>query len=198
MEIEKLKISDSYKIAEIHAKSFRGFFLTSLGEKFLIKFYNSLIKDHNNICLGLKENNEVIAFVIGVKNNKSFYRKLFLKNISQLLPQLIKKFLTRPWLFIQLLVSYFSVNKIKLEAEFESCLLSICIDPAFSNKGLGSILIREYELVLIENKVVKYYLTTDSINNDATNKFYIKNKFQLSSVFFQGERKMNVYIKEIL
>ena len=197
MEIRNLNIKDSIRIAEIHIKAFHGFFLTSLGYEFLIEFYKSIFHNSNNISLGLLENGKLIAFVVGVKKNKSFYKKLFVENLFTLLPLISKKIIIKPTLFFQLMISYFSTKKIKLDKTFESCLLSICIDPEFANKGFGTHLIHEFELCLKKNGISKYYLTTDSVNNDSTNFFYIKNNFKLSSSYLQGQRLMNIYTKEI-
>jgi hypothetical protein len=51
-------------------------------------------------------------------------------------------------------------------------------------------------LLMLEQKK-GYYLTTDTDNNVATNKFYLSNGFQLLDVYLQGNRRMNVYLKDL-
>ena len=71
MEIRDLNISDVSIIAEIHEKSFKEFFLTSLGFNFLTKFYASIIRSKEGIAIGaFNDNNELVGFAIGAKKKR--------------------------------------------------------------------------------------------------------------------------------
>lgn len=74
-------------------------------------------------------------------------------------------------------------------------LLSICVDPAEGKKGLGQIVLKEFEkeVFLISNGVS---LTTDCDNNDHVNRFYQNNNYELVQNFGQDERRMNLYYKK--
>ncbi|HFU4056163.1 TPA: GNAT family N-acetyltransferase, partial [Streptococcus suis] len=73
-------------------------------------------------------------------------------------------------------------------------LSSIGVHPDYTNHGLGSILITEFVKRQNFSEINYIRLTTDAINNEAANAFYIKNGFQLYSTYFTPEgRKMNEY-----
>ncbi len=193
-----LNISDSHKIAEIHIKAFPNFFLSDLGYDFLVLFYKSIIKDQNTIAICLEDSHEIIGFAIGTKNYDSFYKKLLFSNFFSFSLVLFKKFVSKPTLLTRMIISFYSSKKVKNISKYRSCLLSICIDPGYSKKGLGSLLIKNFEFYLFKNDIISYFLTTDANNNDSVNKFYIKNNFNLDYTFLQGKRLMNVYVKSIL
>ena len=83
-------------------------------------------------------------------------------------------------------------NKAK---RINASLLSICVDPSFPNMGFGQIILKEFEkeLFKVNDKIT---LTTDALNNQYVNNFYIKNGYILETEFFQGKRKMNLYMKK--
>lgn len=80
---------------------------------------------------------------------------------------------------------------------YSAVLLSICVSPSSSGKGIGKMLLGKLEIELQLKGQSGYYLTTDKENNKATNFFYLNNGFQLYDVFLQGKRIMNVYLKDL-
>jgi len=80
---------------------------------------------------------------------------------------------------------------------FSVALLSICVSPSSSGKGIGKLLLGKLENELELKGKNGYYLTTDKENNVATNHFYLNNGFQLHRVFLQGNRIMNLYVKDL-
>lgn len=107
-------------------------------------------------------------------------------------------FLKRPKLLIRMLTSLKSQSQLDFDFKLKAVLLSICVDPCFSGNGAGKLMIQKLDNEFARNSVLNYYLTTDADDNDATNSFYKRNNFELLKCFYQGKRKMNLYIKEIL
>ena len=58
-------------VADLHAKAFPGFFLTSLGKKFLKRYYASILEDASAVFL-LEDVGDLIGFVCGLKNPAAF------------------------------------------------------------------------------------------------------------------------------
>lgn len=196
MKIKKLCVNDSLRIAEIHLKSFEGFFLTSLGKSFLNKFYFSIIKNNQSIVIGIFEDNEIIGFAVGAKVKKGFYKSLLREDYISLLLSASNRLFKSPYKIIKLLRSFFSTETINKEYLNYASLLSICVIPEKKGQKLGKLLLEAFEL-----EASKYNngisLTTDKYYNDHVNNFYLSNNYILDSEFSQGSRVMNFYIKKL-
>ena len=96
-----------------------------------------------------------------------------------------------------MIVSISSSSSIIVPNAYSVSLLSICVSPSHSSKGIGRMLLGKLESLLKLQQEKGYYLTTDTDNNVATNKFYLSNGFQLLDVYLQGNRRMNIYIKDL-
>ena len=193
MKIKELNYKDSNQIAKLHLESFPGFFLSKLGHGFLVVFYKSIIKNSNSINLGVFENNILVGFAIGSVKRESFYKTLLKENFFQLSFSLLKPIIVNPSNIIKLLKSFKSSNN-KINIKDSAILLSICVNPNSHIKGVGTVLVKEFEKEIFQysNTLV---LTTDSLSNDKVNSFYIRNGYNLYSQFFQSKRLMNVYVK---
>jgi hypothetical protein len=53
MEIKKISIHDLKAVVKVHKDSFKDFFLTKLGDDFLLLYYDCIRKDTNAILLGI-------------------------------------------------------------------------------------------------------------------------------------------------
>ena len=73
-------------------------------------------------------------------------------------------------------------------------LASICVNPKAEGRGIGSQLIDKLKDIT-DFAIYSYInLETDACDNDAVNKFYMKNGFKLArSYVTPEERKMNEY-----
>lgn len=193
MKTQYLKYKDSHQVAKLHLKSFSGFFLSKLGYGFLVVFYKSIIKNNNSINLGVFENNILVGFAIGSIKKESFYKTLLKENFFKLSFSLLKPIIVNPYNIIKLLKSFKSSNN-KINIKDSAVLLSICVNPNSHLKGIGTVLVKEFE-----KEIFKYsntlVLTTDSFNNDKVNSFYIRNGYNLHGQFFQSKRLMNFYVK---
>ncbi|MHA8072238.1 GNAT family N-acetyltransferase [Aquirufa ecclesiirivi] len=194
MIIKKLEILDVSSIAELHLRAFSNFFLTSLGKFFLCTFYSAILNDSQSISLGLFENNVLIGFAIGSKRNKSFYKNLIRNNFFKLSLSAFIPFISNPGNIFKLISSLTSFSNSNGNFVDSAVLLSICIEPNSSSHGLGKKLLIKFEEVAFENSN-SILLTTDAENNLYVNKFYSNNGYLIESEYFQGKRKMNLYIK---
>lgn len=196
-ELIKLDRNNIDLMTNIHSQSFPEFFLTALGPNFLSVFYKSLLRDKKTISWGIKENDILIGFFVATENSDGLYKKIFIKNFFQFLIPLLTAFFKNINLLFRLIKSFNSTKAHRVPIDYKASLLSICILPTFSGKGLGKLLISKLENELIQRNILKYYLTTDADSNESTNIFYQKNQFYLHLNFWQGKRKMNLYLKNI-
>ena len=195
IQINKNNIND---LTSLHRKAFPGFFLTNLGEKVLNIFYLALIEDKSTISWGVREGERLVGFFVASTNSKGLYLRIFIKKFHKFILPLLSLFLSKPLYFFKMYISYCSTKDKSLPINCSVSLLSICVHPNESGKGIGKLLIHQLEFLLKKLHFNEYYLTTDSDNNFSTNNFYLKNCFQIHSTYWQRNRKMNIYIKKIL
>lgn len=197
IQLIKLNKEHTTQIVEIHKNAFPGFFLTELGPKVLEVFYTSLMRETNTIVWGVAKDNLLIGFFAASKYTNGLYLRIFIKNIYIFFFPLIFSFIRNPNLLLRMVISFRSSNEHNVPKNCTSSLLSICVSPNESGKGIGKMLLDKLENELIICNIVSYYLTTDADNNESTNIFYKKNSFQLYSTYNQGNRRMNLYIKNL-
>lgn len=185
------------QVVEIHIKAFPGFFLSELGNEVLRVFYKSLLRDKTTIFYGVKIEGELVGFFVASLDPKGLYTRMFLKNISRFILPLFLSFLKNLNFVKRMIISIMSSNKKNVSPSYTTSLLSICVSPAYSGKGVGKILLNTLEKELLLHKTHGYYLTTDANNNNATNQFYLNFGFKLFGIYSQGKRIMNIYIKDI-
>ncbi len=192
---EKLN-SESVEVAvKIHTAAFPNFFLTSLGNHVLAVFYRVLINDKATIAWTALAEKKIIGFYVASTEPTGLYSRIFKKHFFSFLFPLLFAFVKRPLLLKRMLVSIISQQSHRTPEGCEAALLSICVDPSFSGKGVGSCMLSHLESEFREKGQQGYYLTTDSDHNEKTNQFYLKNQFFLNTTFQQGKRKMNLYSK---
>lgn len=194
MTIKKLSINEVEAVAQLHQKAFSNFFLTKLGNRFLVKFYESILNNSDSINMGLCDNESLIGFAVGSKRSKFFYKNLLKNNFIKLGFSAVIPLISKPNLIIRLLTSFISHSKSNVEIADSAVLLSICIDPKFASKGYGNVLLMEFEKTAFKYSNM-ISLTTDADDNDYVNAFYVKNEYELHHSFYQGKRKMNYYVK---
>jgi|688.fasta_scaffold783752_1 ribosomal protein S18 acetylase RimI-like enzyme len=182
------------QIVNIHSNAFKNFYLTSLGKPFLNEFYNSILNHNNGFIIGLIFQNRLVAFAAGTSCEQNFFSDIFKKNFFSLALSCMPALFKNPLKIFSVLEHLINVKSNK-EKRTNASLLSICVDPSFPNMGFGQIILKEFEneLFKVNDRIT---LTTDALNNQYVNNFYIKNDYLLHSEFFQGKRKMNLYIKK--
>jgi ribosomal protein S18 acetylase RimI-like enzyme len=195
IEIQKLQPADVEAIADLHYHTFKGFFLTSLGKSFLKQFYLGIINHKDGIGLGAFSNGELIGFAVGANTNSGFYKSLIRQKGFKLAIAAFANLILNP-LKIKRLASSFLSNNISIYKEI-AVLLSICVSNQLESKGVGKKLLSAFESDLKENRHTELILTTDALNNEYVNLFYVRNNYIKVQTFLQGKREMNLYHKKI-
>lgn len=70
--IESMKEIHLDEVVNVHLQSFKGFFLTFLGEKFLRLYYKGIVYHNEAIKLVYLEDSEVKGFIVGSINPSGF------------------------------------------------------------------------------------------------------------------------------
>lgn len=195
--VKVLKVEETKNIALLHQMAFNNFFLTSLGTKFLNKFYSSIIKCEKGVALGAYDGkNELVGFAIGATEKKGFYKNILKNNFISLSLAASTSLLVKPKNICRIIKAFLTTETSNNEYLNYATLLSICVNPEKKGQNIGKHLLRAFELE-IEKYSDGITLTTDRLSNDYVNNFYISNNYILTDHFNQGNREMNFYTKKI-
>lgn len=195
--VRVLELKDTKNIVALHQIAFDNFFLTTLGTKFLVEFYDSIIKSRDGVAIGAYNvKNELIGFAVGTRKKKGFYKNILKNNFIKLLFAASTSLIKRPKNIIRLIKSFWTTETSNDNFLNYASLLSICVNPENKGQKIGKHLLLEFETEVIKNSD-GITLTTDKLNNDYVNNFYLSNNYILTDNFNQGNREMNFYVKKI-
>lgn len=184
MEVRDLNISDVSKIAEVHEKSFKDFFLTSLGKRFLETYYSASVNNNTSIGIGLFDSdNNLYGFATGTSQSAGFHKTLLFQNAFLFFKSLLFVSLSRPKVLIRLAKNINKKSNIIDDKQYAE-LLSIAILPHLKGSGYGKLLLEEFEKKVLIHNVSKIVLTTDFNDNNSVIKFYNKCGYNVYYDFF--------------
>jgi len=196
------KISENYRdvqpadipyIVDIHTKAFPGFFMTTLGPKFLEKYYR-LVLDFNDRVFLVKEGKDCLeGFVSGFLNPAQFYLGMRRRR-TDFLGAVLVRICTHPWLLPRLFASYAQARNSSHEEDPGCCeLSSIAVPPDLAGRGIGKGLMKAF-VEAIKGRANSISLTTDAVGNDGVNHFYRSLGFSLEGSYERSKgRKLNKY-----
>jgi GNAT superfamily N-acetyltransferase len=197
MILEKTKISDLKKMAKCHKSAFPNSLSSKLGILFIKKMLSWYIIDQRGVIFHISENNRIIGYCGGI-----IFKEAGLSGAATSITQfcfktLIFSYILRPWLifhsdnfkrisFIKRNVflkmglvknensNYNIISSPKTPFQPLLGLVVIGVDSKFQGKGIGSVLLMEFERLAKIDKVHKIYLSVKSKNIQAI-KVYEKN-----------------------
>jgi len=195
--IRPMQLVDVKDVVEIHLKSFRGFFLTFLGPRFLSEFYMGILDDPTGLAYVNMEAECVTGFVAGASEPLGFYGRLLRRRwwrfaFSALIPAL-----KNPLIIPRLLRAIRKPQDVFNQPE-TGTLMSVAVAPESQGQGKGQLLVKTF-LKEAANRGLKHVdLTTDKNNNDSVNQFYQRMGFRCSRTFITPEgREMNEYVMDL-
>ncbi|RUM50247.1 MAG: hypothetical protein DSY47_02235 [Hydrogenothermus sp.] len=167
MEVIKIEKQHLELIAKLHKENFSDEHTTFyLGEDLLKKYYKQFLNRQDIFFLGIEKNGRIVGIILGGdKDILAFCRKQFLENYKNLLMKdIIRSVLITPYFayklfYERIFLKFFYKEKIfdKINLENSYNILSIVVDKKERGKGLGKLLVDEFEKVCKENN--KEYLT---------------------------------------
>jgi ribosomal protein S18 acetylase RimI-like enzyme len=182
-------------IVQLHILAFKGFFLESMGERFLKELYRAFIVEPSGLCLVAITGQHVVGFVAGTTQPDGFFRRL----------------LRRRW-YAFLLAGAFSLilHPIRVGKRFlyalryrggspvnmpnATLLSSIGTAPSHEGRGIGKALVVAFCERAQASGAPGVFLTTDRDNNGLVNQFYLSNRFELHGSFLRDRsRWINLY-----
>jgi len=197
MEIKKVLISEVKNVVRIHEKSFKGFFLTTLGSGFLKSYYTILLKDKGTTFVGCYIDHELAGFCSVANHSNGYNKRLIKSNIFHFIVIGLKLVMSKPASIIRLNKNLDKKSSISDRGEYCE-VVSIAVAENFQGKGLGGEMLFFIEKKLKKEKYNKLSLTTDFYNNGPALVFYKKNGYKILSDFYTyPKRKMYRFIKNL-
>ncbi len=168
-------------VVSVHMQSFKGFFLTFLGERFLQLYYMGLLKHEHAIKLVYVENYKVKGFVVGTMAPAGFYTTLLRRDWLRFGMASVPAIIKRPKSFVRLLRAFARASNAPKDSRVAE-LSSIAVLPNNQCNGIGRELVSAFLREVKGRGGRNVYLTTDARNNDRVNAFYLKNGFRIERV----------------
>ncbi|GAA2096328.1 GNAT family N-acetyltransferase [Microlunatus panaciterrae] len=192
--LSPLTDADVQPLARLHRKAFPGFFLSTLGEPFLVQFYRGFLSDDDAVTVVAHDGSGAVqGAVVGTTQPAGFFGRLVRNRWPGFAAASVRAALTNPRAVPRLLraVTYRGDTP---EGADGALLSSICVDPGVRGTGLGRRLLAAWVAEVASRGTDKAFLTTDAVGNDAVNRFYQAAGWVLSDRFETREgRPMNRY-----
>lgn len=180
-------------IVSIHLSTFKGFFLTFMGQGFLNLMYRSYAEYKESGILAAFEEDKPIGFLAYSGDLSGLYKYMIKKRLIPFAWYSLGAFFRKPAVFMRLVRAFLKPGETKRQEKYIE-LASIGVDPDVKSKSVGSQLIDALKSSVDFNEYAYITLETDAVNNDGANHFYKKNGFTVEREFETHEgRKMLEY-----
>lgn len=196
--VGRMTAADVHELARLHRAAFPSFFLSGLGERFLVQFYRGFLADPTAITVVIRDDDDRIGgAVVGTLEPAGFFGRLLRRQWPGFLAASAAAVLRSPSCAPRLLRAVRYRGGLA-GADGSALLSSICVDPAQQGRGLGRRLIGAWTAEATARGARSAYLTTDAQDNDAVNAFYRAGGWELKeqSVTPQG-RRMHRYTRSL-
>jgi len=189
-----MSLADAVPLAKIHQAAFPGFFLSRLGEPFLVQFYLGYVTDPTAVIVISRDRaGRPQGVVVGTVDPGGFFGRLLRRRLLGFAGASLRAALRNPAVVPRLL-SAVTYRGDRPPGGGGALLSSICVDPSCSGQGIGSTLIRGWTRRARAMGADLAFLTTDAVGNDAVNSWYVREGWVLSERFVaHGDRPMNRY-----
>ena len=172
MEIRKIEREDLPKMVTVHKDSFKGFFLTELGDHFLSTYYDCVRKDDKGVLIGLFDESQLCGFFAATTLSKGFNKDIIKKNFLQFFLIGLRLLFTQIPSLVRLFKNFTKTSKeVKDSGEYAE-LLSIGVSVNKQGRGLGKKLLTQFEDEMRLKGCSTLSLTTDYNDNEKAIHFY--------------------------
>jgi ribosomal protein S18 acetylase RimI-like enzyme len=199
IRVRHARTEDVDAIVGIHMRAFRGFFLTTLGRRFLVELYRGFLKSLDGRLLVAEADGGIAGFTAGTFAPDRFFRTLLVSRWLAFGWAAAGAVIQRPHAVLPRLlaaVRYRGEPPVRLTAA--GLLSSIAVEPHLSGMGIGRMLLSAYCEEASRNGLRFVYLTTDRDDNESTNLFYLRHGFEAESqIRRRNGRIMTRYVRPL-
>ena len=130
------------KVVDIHIRTFKGFFLTFMGKRFLRLMYSCYTRYYKAGLLVATDGDDVLGFLAYSEDLSGLYRYMMKHGFFSFAWYAFLAFLRRPKAFFRLFAALKKPKDAEREERYVE-LASIGVDPEKKRGGVGSELIKE-------------------------------------------------------
>lgn len=194
--VRPMQDADVPGVVDVHLAAFPGFFLSFLGPQFLRLFYREAVA-LKEIGLVATDGTTILGFVMGSAAPGRFFSLLLRRRALAFALAAAPALLKRPRAAIRL-ARALAKPAAATRPSGTASLLSLGVDPARQGSGLGKTLVRAFLAEARRRGIRSVDLTTDKVDNESTNRFYVGAGFRLARVITTPERRiMNEYVIDL-
>lgn len=196
--VSQMLPADLSGVVTTHLESFSGFFLSSLGHRFLFLYYSGLLASPDQIaCVARDREQRVVGFVAGSANPRGFYRRLLRRDGFRFLRASVAPVLRTPSIVPRIARALLHPSS-QPPGEHVAGLFSLGVLPQQQGRGIGRKLVASFLKEARNRGCTQVVLTTDKEGNDPVNAFYVASGFVLQQQYVTPEgRGMNEYCTTI-
>lgn len=194
----RLGAADVDAVARLHLTAFPGFFLSSLGPRFLTEFYRSFVTDRDGISVVARAGDgRLLGVAVGTTTPAGFFRRLLIRRGPWFAAAALRSALSEPSCIARLLRAVRYRGGVPTPVS-GALLNSICVDPDERRLGVGAALLTAWSERARDMGAHSAFLTTDAAGNDAVNAFYRRARWSMAGSYPTPEgRQMNCYTIEL-
>ena len=183
------------EVVQIHLGAFPDFFLTFLGGRFLTEFYKAFLSEPTAITVVAESDNGcVCGVVVGTLTPAGFFRRLLHRRWWAFALASAGALFRKPAIAPRL-VRALGYRGEAPDDEQRALLSSIAVAPSCQGAGIGRRLVDCWLAEAKRRGAIGCYLTTDALDNEAVNLFYLRTGWKLESTYSTPQgRRMNRYI----
>ncbi len=185
VKIVPLTRDHAAKVALVHKDSFRGFFLSSFGEKFLSRYYESIV-DFGQIGFIATVENGLIGFVTGIESASGFYKRLVLTKTAPLFAASLSAVAANPKVVIEIaqrLKERIGISTRRTSVSNCVELTSIAVSEQARGSRVAHLLVEAFKDESLKRGLTRIVLETDLSDNERATRFYHKEGFVLNGTF---------------
>ena len=188
-----MTLNDVDAVVAVHRAAFAGFFLTGLGSAFLRALYTSILEDPNGLVFISEADGRMNGFVAGATVSQAFYRRILLRRWWRFAAASVLPVLRSPAVAFRLLGELRRVRRQPIP--HRGMLLSLVVAPSGQSQGVGRQLTDAFLQEAFRQGLASVELTTDAVDNERVNRFYLKYGFRRNHTFTTRQgRLMNEYV----
>ena len=198
MEVKAIPKNDLPYVVKVHKDSFKGFFLTELGDHFLRVYYDCVRKDERGLLLGFYHEGQLSGFCAATTLSKGFNSHLVKKNLLRFSLICFGLLLKRMRALVRLVKNFSKTDPKKGDDGGYAELLSIGVSNKNQGQGIGKKLLIQLEKELRLKGCTALSLTTDYNDNGKAIQFYTGLGYEIYYDFIAyPNRKMYRMIKKL-
>lgn len=173
VSVRRMNSAELDRVVEIHLEAFPGFFLTYLGRRFLVRFYESILADPTGIALiAVVPGQGVVGFAMGTTEPHGFYSRLFRRRLLPIGLSILPSILRRPSTLIRVIRRVLQRATGPTAALPGTELMSLAVRPAARGVHAGKRLVETFMDEARRAGSESLWLLADAVDNEAVLEFY--------------------------